>query len=96
MTRSEGLYDRGYLINFGDGETVIYRNQINYVQSTHDTYHLIKDGETLYDMARRYYNASSLWFVIADVNDNIEDIFDLPVGDTILIPNMAAIQSLYG
>lgn len=96
MIKSEGLYDRGYLINFGDGEIAIYRNTINYTQSTYDIYHVVKDGETLYDIARNYYGSSSLWFFIADVNNNIEDIFDLPVGDTLLIPNMASIQSLYG
>lgn len=36
-----------------------------------------------------------MWFFIADVNNNIEDIFDLPVGDLILIPSIEVIQSNY-
>jgi len=96
MGYTEGLYDRGYLIDFGDGETVVYRTPINYRLSVRDVYHVINYGEDLYMIARKYYQYSSLWFIISDVNDNIEDIFDLPVGDTILIPNVSAIQSSYG
>ena len=95
MAIVEGLYDRGFLVNFGAGEVTLYRNKISYKQSVGDVYHVIKYNERLTDIARKYYDQSSLWFIIADVNDNIEDIFDLPIGDTILIPNLAAIQSIY-
>ena len=96
MIRTEGLYDRGYLIDFGDGELIVYRNQINYQQSVDDVYHPVGYGDTLHSIARKYYLQSSLWFMIADVNDNIEDIFSLPIGDVILIPSVALIQSFYG
>ncbi len=95
MEITEHLYDRGYLVDFGNGEIALYRNKITYVQSVHDTYHVIRENETLYDIAREYYEASSMWFFIADINDNITDIFDLPVGDTIIIPNIKVIQSRY-
>ena len=95
MAYTENLYDRGYLIDYGDGELVLYRSQISYQQAAHDIYHPISEGETLYQIARKYYRSSSMWFFIADVNDNIEDIFDLPVGDLLVIPNVSLIQSSY-
>lgn len=95
MAYQESLYDRGYLIDFGEGEVVIYRNNISYRQSVYDIYHTIKEGENLLQIARERYGSSSMWFFIADVNDNIEDIFDLSVGDLILIPDVAVIQSSY-
>ena len=96
MIQSEGLYDRGYLVNYGGGEIVVYRNRITYYFSVNDVYHTVGDTDTLYSIARKYYGFSSLWFMIADVNDNIEDIFDLPVAEVILIPNVVLIQSYYG
>ena len=96
MIQSEGLYDRGYLVNYGEGELLVYRNKINYYASVNDIYHIVTDTDTLYHIARKYYGYSSLWFMIADVNDIIEDIFILPVGETILIPSVALIQSYYG
>ena len=95
MIQSEGLYDRGYLIDFGSGEIVVHRNNLKYVQSIDDEYYPIAYGDTLLSIARKKYGFSSLWFFIADVNDNIEDIFELPEGDTILIPSISLIQSFY-
>lgn len=95
MAYRESIYDRGYLIDYGDGEVVIHRNNISYRQSVNDRYHTVRDGENLLQIAHQYYEASSMWFFIADVNNNIEDIFDLPVGDLILIPSIEVIQSNY-
>jgi len=96
MVVSEGLYDRGHLIDFGGGEVVLYRNPIYYKISVSDVYHPIAEGDTLHSIARKYFGFSSAWFMIADVNDDIDDIFILPEGDTILIPSIGLIQSLYG
>lgn len=96
MVTSEGLYDRGNLVDFGSGEIALFRNPISYRQSVSDIYHTIAHEDTLLSIARKYYGYSSLWFMIADVNNNIEDIFDLPIGETILIPNISLIQSMYG
>jgi len=95
MIQSEGLYDRGHLVAFNVGEVLVYRNPIKYIQSVDDVYYPISYGDTLLSIARKFYGLSSLWFVIADVNDNIEDIFALPEGDTILIPSVSMIQSTY-
>lgn len=95
MAYTESLYDRGYLVDYGSGELVLYRSNISYRQSSFDVYHTVKDNENLLQIAREYYGSSSMWFFIADVNDSIEDIFDLPVGDVILIPNISIIQSNY-
>jgi len=95
MINTEGLYDRGYLVEHGRGEILLYRNPISYQQSVSDVYHPVRDDDTLLSIAREYYGSSSLWFMIADVNDDIEDIFDLTVGDTILIPSVSLIQSIY-
>lgn len=96
MIIAEVLYDRGYLVDFGAGEIVLHRNLIRYQQSVSDIYHTVTEEDNLLIIARKYFGYSSLWYMIADVNDTIEDIFDLPVGDIILIPSVSLIQSVYG
>jgi len=96
MVDTEGLYDRGYLVEFSSGEIILQRNFIKYQTSSTDTIHTIKEGEDLYIIARNYYGASSLWFIVADVNPIIDDIFNLTVGQSITIPNLAAITGNYG
>jgi nucleoid-associated protein YgaU len=96
MIIAEGLYDRGYLVDYGVGEIALHRNLIKYQQSVSDIYHTVTHEDNLLIIARKYYGFSSLWYMIADVNDSIEDIFILPVGDIILIPSVSFIQSFYG
>ena len=94
MTR-EALYDRGYLVTFNEGDEALYRTPSAYIQGIGDTFHLIKAGEDLLKIAQKYFEDQYLWYLIADAND-IEDIFDLTVNDTIVIPNISAITSMYG
>lgn len=81
-----GLYDKGFVVYYKEGDNSVHRNQIQLDENIVYRTDVIKEGETLYEIARRNYGTSYLWFIIADVNDNIDDIFDLPVGETIKIP----------
>jgi nucleoid-associated protein YgaU len=84
---AEGLYDKGFIVYFDGGEEALYRTPLKYTATVSTQYHTITYGQSLYDIARKYYGSSSLWYVIADVNDIITDIFNLPVGETIIIPS---------
>ena len=49
--------------------------------------HIVKRGDTLYDIARKYYNDPAKWSKIYDANyDIIEDKKFLRVGQTLVIP----------
>lgn len=85
---AQGLYDNGFIINYKEGDQGLYRNFLGLRGSVNDIYHTIKEGETLYSIALKRYGDSSLWYIIADVNDIIEDIFDLPVNQVIVIPSV--------
>lgn len=92
----EGLYDRGYLVEFYEGDTAYYRTPISYMGSVTDKYHVVTDQETLHSIALKYYGSQYPWFILADVNASlIEDIFELVVGTTLLIPDLKIIYSLY-
>ena len=84
-----GLYDNGFIIYYDEGDQATHRNRLVFKGSVSDTFHTIREGETLLTIARRFYGTSFSWFVIADANPEvIEDIFNIPVGEVILIPKI--------
>ena len=87
----QALYDRGYQVNYSEGDRSLNRDFVLYKISVSDRFHVILEGDTLYSIARTYYGFSSLWFLIADANDDVDDIFQLTVGSSIVIPNRSRI-----
>jgi nucleoid-associated protein YgaU len=92
----EGLYDRGYLVEFKEGDVAFYRTILYYGGSIYDKYHVVKEGETLLSIAQDRYGSQFPWFIIADVNAPlITDIFELVVGTSLLIPDLNTLYSSY-
>jgi len=94
--RIEGLYDRGYFVTFDNGDEALYRTQVDYISGVGDLFHNISEDDDLLKIAQRYYKNQYLWYLIADANEDIEDIFDLTINETIVIPNISVIFSMYG
>jgi nucleoid-associated protein YgaU len=92
----EALYDRGIIVNYPEGDQALYRTPIFYVPSVRDQYHTIAEGQNLLFISQKYYGTQELWYYIADANSLISDIFNLPLNETIVIPNINVIQSMYG
>jgi len=93
---TEGLYDRGYLIEFEEGDISLQRTFLYYPKSVYDKYHVVTEGDTLLTIAQKYYNNQASWFVIADVNSElIDDIFELVVGTSLVIPDLNILFSAY-
>lgn len=87
------LYDKGYIINYLEGDQSLQRTPLIYYISVYDEHYTISEGDTLYTIAFKKYGNSALWYLIPEANASIEDIFDLTVGDTIVIPNLAILKS---
>ena len=67
----KSLYDNGYIVTYNEGDQSLNRDFTSYDVSVSSTFHVVTEGETLLSIARLYYKSSSLWFLIADVNDEI-------------------------
>ena len=73
---------------------MVVRDPVKWKGELTDKYHTLLEGETLDQVAFRYYasragdNAAELWWVIADAN-GIVNPFDLEefVGKELLVPN---------
>ena len=93
MINTEGIYERGKIYDYENDDMSLERSPVKYYSSVSDVQHVVTYSDTLQSIAQHYYESNFPWFIIADVNPNIEDIFQLPVGDTILIPDL---NLLYG
>jgi len=94
--QADSLYNRCYLVEYSEGDKALYRTPLYYRGTSSDTYHVVKEGETLLSIAQVHYNSQFPWFIIADVNASlIEDIFTLPIGVSLVIPDLQAISALY-
>lgn len=47
-----------------------------------------KDGDRLDTLANKFYERSSMWWVIMDYNPQITDIFNIPAGTIIKVPRV--------
>lgn len=55
-------------------------------ESPNDIQHTVKDGETLQNIAFRYYGDSGKWYIIAEANKILNPFKELEMGTLIRIP----------
>ena len=89
--RTDNPYSIGAVINYGDSLSSLNRTPIRYPADQQDIYHLVTYDDNLWSLSFKYFNTSKLWWVLQDVN-NLENGFELPVGETILIPNLIKLR----
>lgn len=79
-------YTDSYRIIYEEGDESLERRPINHQEDIDDVIYTIKEGDSLTNIAFKFYNSSNLWFLIADAN-NIINPFELELGTNIIIPN---------
>lgn len=94
--RKDNPYSIGYVSEFPDGSLVLDRPRLNYVKSPLDELHVVTVWDTLWNLAYDKYGNSRFYWILQDVN-KIESAFDLlPVGSTIIIPDLQQYESVLG
>lgn len=85
---ANSLYSDGIVNVFSDGSKQLMRLRSKHVPQSQDFWHVLLDGETIYELANRYYGNEKIWWLIADANrlSNAINIAYL-VGQYLLIPN---------
>jgi len=87
----ENLYADGFIVTLKDGVQLLKRNKVIYLgKNPNDKIHNIVQEEKLWNISFKYYGNSKWWHIIADVN-NIENPFELIIGDSLLIPDLDTI-----
>lgn len=76
VVNKDGQVRRCIATRFLDRELIEYNNRI----------HVVKYGENLMDIAFQYYGDITLWYIIAEKNQDIYDPFNLTVGMELFVP----------
>lgn len=88
---SDNLYAGGTVIDYGDGTFTLEPSKELIVPQLDDETYIVKDGDTLDDIANRTYGNSKLWHILAKANQ-IDDAFSAIRSGLILrIPNIPGI-----
>jgi len=83
-------YTNGSIIRYEERDVSLHRRRYIHKEDLEDKAYTIKEEDKLTTIAFRFYGNPLLWFLIADINE-IENPFELTVGDDIIIPN----QNIY-
>ena len=79
-------YNNAYALNYGDGDYSLETTGVSVPSSSNDIQHTVKDGETLQNIAYRYYGDSGKWYIIAEANKILNPFKELEMGTLIRIP----------
>lgn len=85
-------YSNGYIVELEDGKSLLKREKLTYDPIVNrDSSYTIREEDTLWGLAYRYYGNSKLWYIIADVN-SIEHPLVLQTGLQITIPDLDVLK----
>lgn len=79
------LYEDAYIITFADNTEMVVQREA-YVLPFNYVKHIVKDDDTLFYLARHYYQDTKQWWRIAEVNFDINPLV-LVTGDELMIPS---------
>lgn len=79
-------YNNAYALKYNDGDYSLEAKPPVVPESPNDIQHTVKDGETLQNIAFRYYGDSGKWYIIAEANKILNPFKELEMGTLIRIP----------
>lgn len=79
-------YNNAYALKYNDGGYSLEAKPPIVPESPNDIQHTVKDGETLQNIAFRYYGDSGKWYIIAEANKILNPFKELEMGNLIRIP----------
>lgn len=81
-------YASGYIINYDDETQELQTDLPIYEDDIQDKFESFNEGDTLQNLAGKWYSDSKLWHVLYHANlDVIDDPLNLPVGAIYRIPH---------
>lgn len=84
--KGASLYNNAYALKYNDGDYSLEAKPPIVPESPNDIQHTVKDGETLQNIAFRYYGDSGKWYIIAEANKILNPFKELEMGTLIRIP----------
>ena len=79
-------YNNAYALKYNDGDYSLEAKPPVVPESSNDIQHTVKDGETLQNIAFRYYGDSGKWYLIAEANNILNPFQELEPYQILRIP----------
>ena len=79
-------YNNAYALKYNDGDYSLEAKPPVVPESSNDIQHTVKDGETLQNIAFRYYGDSGKWYLIAEANNILNSFQELEPYQILRIP----------
>lgn len=92
--RVDNPYSLGEIQTFPDDFPTLERNPLIYKESPNDEHHTIVDGDNLWNLAYKKYGNSKYAWMIWDVNSFLDNYFELPIGEILIIPDFNSIIAI--
>lgn len=83
------IYDptNASILQFEDTQEQVLEHNVEVPDSNlNGTIHIVKDGETLHSISRRYYGTSEYWFRIGELNNIVNPFTEVVAGLKLIIP----------
>lgn len=77
-------YTNSVIIKLNDAEFI--RDRVETTTTNSQRFHTVMEGETIQDIAVRYYGDSGQWFRIADANNIYNPFTELEIDMQLIIP----------
>ena len=70
-----------------DGVNIFERRELRDFSTQDSTKHIVIQSDALSTLAHLYYGDAQLWWVILEANPQYSTVFDINVGDILVIPS---------
>lgn len=84
--RGASPYDNAYAVKYKEGDYSLETRPPRICISPDDVQHTVLEGETLQNIAFRYYGDSGKWYIIAEANNIMNPFEELHDGQILTIP----------
>jgi hypothetical protein len=91
VINSDSRYASCFVLRDGSEESLGTRRCIDTTPRQDDCFHVVSDSDRIDNLAYRYFDDPTLWWIIADYNEIFFPL-QLPVGAMLRIPSMEHVQ----
>jgi hypothetical protein len=78
------IYNQAFVLGFPDGTGLVWED-FSRVTPDRFKWYEVHEGDTLLRISNKLFNSTTLWYVIAELNPEL-DIFNIPTGANIRVP----------
>lgn len=83
---NDNPYNDSYVVEYQNGEQTLERELFQPTSATSNVMHTVMEGETIQDIAIKYYGDSGSWYKIADYNIIVNPFTEVVADMKLIIP----------